>query len=63
MSEFFFKAIVTKLGVEETTEIKNLIVVKFSKFFGFYEQVAIMRHLVDQFNRGRVIKNCWYFYI
>ncbi|MES2631279.1 MAG: pyridoxamine 5'-phosphate oxidase family protein [Patescibacteria group bacterium] len=53
---------VTKLGVEETTEAKNLMVAKIGKIPDFYAQATAYRLPIGEINRGKSYGNCWYFY-
>lgn len=53
---------VTVLGVEETTEAKKLMEVKIGKVIPAFENATAYKLEIGQFNRGKSVGNCWYFY-
>jgi len=53
---------VSKLGVEETTKAKNLMVEKIGKIPTFYEQATAYMLPIGVFNSSKSFGNCWYFY-
>ena len=52
----------TKLGVDETTEVRTLLEAKIGCLQPNFLEATGYRLKIGEFNRGKSTGNCWYFY-